>query len=238
MFSLSHLLSVTFLICVFTATSVLACSCSDYNVTPFQEFRSSKAVFDGEIVGHRDIVHNAENEVIERIFRIRVIETFKGVGTKEVEVSAGETRGMCYLEFPRRAVFYTYDNGKFLGTGMCSRTFRNSTDDVFYLRRAAKGEAEPSVYGRVVSKETIDPTRLSKLRVVLERDGTKIESRLDPQGRFEFKNIQPGMITVSVRPFQNISSKSVTLQLTADYWWEDWKRQSFYLDLELQPLKK
>lgn len=81
------------------AVSVSACSCLPLP-TPNEAFREAKVVFAGKVLSSNvppyEQLRDQGYTAIESVFRFAVEESFKGVKTTEIEISAGNTGTSCY----------------------------------------------------------------------------------------------------------------------------------------------
>src|ERR1044072_7297612 len=114
------------------AVSVRACSCLPLP-TPYEAFREATVVFAGKVVGANvppdEQLHAQGYTSTGSVFRFVVEESFKGVKTAEVEISAGSTGTSCYAGFMVGASYLVYgytSSGPSAGTppygGECTRT--------------------------------------------------------------------------------------------------------------------
>ena len=190
-----------------------ACSCMGPN-PPCQAVWQAGAVFTGEIVSVTDVDRTFEGQpsVVARgrRARVRVLESFRGTQTGEVDVFTGAGGGDCGFGFVQgaRYLIYAYrePNGR-LGTGICTRTalVAKATEDLDYLRGPAR---EPAVFGRIFGRAERqvpaaevegppDRSPYADARITVTGGGRSYRATTAADGRYEVR-VPPGEYQVSV----------------------------------------
>jgi hypothetical protein len=201
----------------FAAGNLFACSCG--NMPPvYENFKESFAVFTGKVVGSKDIIvkkieeYGEKKEYFdkERIFEFEIIEAFKGVKGRKVNISNGSLNSMCREDFEIGESYLVYARGKdekkLVSNNFCSRNenLAQSQTQIYFIRELLKGKPEPQFYGSVHRNDTfpntIDfrATALDSMKVVLIGKEKTIESLTDKNGIFRFTNIPEGEYKVKI----------------------------------------
>ncbi|MBV9924620.1 MAG: hypothetical protein JOZ96_06215 [Acidobacteria bacterium] len=204
--------SAVLLLPLFAGTA-RACQCLPLP-PPYEAFRKAKVVFTGKAINANvppaDQLRAQGYTAIESVFRFVVEESFKGVSTAEVEVTAGNTGTSCYwggFEVGESYLIYGYDfpdspltNGALPFAGACTRSnvLAWAQDELHYLRSMLRGAREPRVYGSVtrvdnsLSEELSVPTPLKGVKVVVEGGGRRFVAVTDERGRYSLAKVPDG----------------------------------------------
>lgn len=196
----------------FTGTAS-ACSCMPLP-PPYEAFKEAKVVFAGKVISSNvppdEQLHAQGYTVIESVFRFAVEESFKGVKTAEVEISAGSTGTSCYAGFRvgESYLVYGYDYSGSAPTsatlpygGTCTRTsgLAGAQDDIHYLRSMLRGVPEPRVYGSLkrIDDDLGNPasssvTPLEGIKIIVEGEKRRFEAVTDKQGLFSLDKVPDG----------------------------------------------
>lgn len=189
-----------------------ACSCFSGG-PPCQSFGNTSAVFSGKVESITDVpreyspVAGRKFTVIDKKVTFSIIESFRGVSEKTIEVTTSSQSSACGYPFEvgQEYVVYAYQNketGK-LGTGICTRTrlLAKAEEDLQYFREIAKGPKDISVYGqvfRVFTRKNDEPYRkpepLANITVSLS-NGEKVTT--DEKGNYRFDKLLPQEYTVT-----------------------------------------
>ena len=196
------------------AVSVSACSCMPLP-PPYEAFKEAKVVFAGKVISSNvppyEQLHDKGYTAIESVFRFAVEESFKGVKTAEVEISAGNTGTSCYwggFTVGESYLIYGYDysgsaltSGSLPFAGACTRTngLAWAQDDLHYLRSMLKGALEPRVYGSLtrIDNDLSKPksslaTPLEGIKIIVEGEKRRFEAVTDKQGLFSLAKVPDG----------------------------------------------
>ena len=186
-----------------------ACLCGA-RATPYGEFKDARAVFVGKVISSKDISTTQKwgDRTIpdtERVFRLSVIESFKGPKTETLDINVGSINTDCYQGFAIGHTYLVYAFGSSdskLSAGICSRTntLLYALGDLHYIHNLLKGVPEPRVYGSVVrvdsdlsgSKSGQRVTPLSGIKIIIEGEGGKFEVFTDAQGLYNLARIPDG----------------------------------------------
>ena len=142
-----------------------------------------------------------------------VLERFRGVTTRTVDVRTGSGGGDCGYPFKEGIEYLVFasvnESTGELATGICSRTqpAAAADEDLAYARAVASGSAPAGrVFGEVLlgaralssSQRAVQPQAMPNVRVSLERNGLTTEAVSDPQGKFAVDGLNPGTYAVSI----------------------------------------
>lgn len=194
-----------------TPGSVQACSCAPTR-SACQALWNAGAVFAGEVIDITNLDPKKKPPAPDtRRVRIKVLETFAGAQSDEVEVFTAPDGAMCGYPFTRGdryLVFaYEYADGS-LGVSICSPT-RHMTrfnGDLSYLRSLKAAKAPLGrlrgrvtyVVGSPAGSGAGRPRPFDGARIAASADGRTIDVVTDREGRFEIL-APPGRYKVDVR---------------------------------------
>ena len=160
------------------------------------------------------------------VVQFTVEESLKGVETKTVEVVTGG--GCAYtFETGERYLVYAYKedsptnirgipltqiSGGFslsvpLSTMLCTRTqpLKQAIDDLELIRALNTGKPETRIFGRVIdhTRQPDDPSPfylrpMAGVTIKAENENNHYEAQTDSDGRYQFRNIKPGVYKVTV----------------------------------------
>jgi len=196
---------------VVTMTAVLvprfAAACTCMGKRPVCEAAwDPGAVFAGKVVA---IEQNAGGDLFaNRRVRFQVVEAFRGVATKEIDVYTGAGGGDCGYSFIVGASYlvYAYQEAARLTTGICSRTQRlaGAAEDLAYLRNLPEnGALGATILGTVydrdrnISREpgSVQLGGAAGLRIAVNCEGLTFSATTDPDGRFKVEGVPVGQCT-------------------------------------------
>lgn len=207
------LLLTAFLLWGWTAAS--ACICGEPSAC--EANAGADAVFVGQVTriideGVGDT--NSSEQFGKFIVQFKVQEGFRGLESKEVELSAGGTscdytfeRGQRYLVFARR-----FDGGP-LRTSLCSgtRLLSEAQPSLEYLR-GSRAERGATVQGSV-ERVVIDPTTaegkllaFNGVKVTVKGEKGEYRGTTAADGTFRIPNVPAGIYRVSTEPTANFVS--------------------------------
>lgn len=162
----------------------------------------------------------------QSVVQFTVEEPLKGVETKTVEVVTGS--GCAYrFETGERYLVYAYKHDSPttlrgmplilisggsslavpLSTMLCTRTqpLKQAVDDLELIRALNAGKPETRIFGRVIdhTPQPNDPSPFSSrfmagVTVKAENENNHYEAQTDNDGRYQFRNIKPGVYKVTV----------------------------------------
>lgn len=207
------LLLTAFLLCGWTAAS--ACICGERS--PCEANAGADAVFVGRVTriideGAGDT--NSSEQFGKFIVQFKVAEAFRGLESKEVELSAGGTscdytfaRGQSYLVFAHR-----FEGGP-LRTSLCSgtRLLSEAQPSLEYLRGAraergatVQGSVERAVFDRATAEGKVEV--VSGARVTVKGEGGEYRGTTAADGSFRIRNVPAGIYRISTEPTSNFVS--------------------------------
>ena len=190
-----------------------ACTCGPLP-TPYEAFKEARVVFAGKVVSSNvpayDQLRAGDYTAVESVFRFAVTESFKGVRTAEIEITAGNTGTSCYggLTVGNTYLVYGYDfpssaltSGALPYAGTCTRTngLTWAQDDVHYLRSMLRGAPEPRVYGSLTRMDN-DPDKpksgvavpIEGVKIIVEGGKRRFEAVTDKRGLFKLDKVPDG----------------------------------------------
>jgi hypothetical protein len=196
-------------ILVVHSTDAFACTC--LGPTPVCEtFWKTPVVFSGEVLDISSTPSKRELPLLaNRTVRLRVLESWRGGVSGEIDVVTGSGGGDCGYQFERgkRYLVFAMQHGGVLSTSICSRTqpLADAQDDLAYVRRPFP----PSAGGRIYGKATFRLTDLSYsarptthpvagYEVVLKSGATERRATTDNQGAYQFDGVPAGKHTLEL----------------------------------------
>lgn len=194
------LLTISFILLPYFARPVHACQCLQSR-PPCAAYWEADAVFAGLVtnVSPNDEEHKAGNYSGERKVTFSLINAYRGVHGKEVEIQS--TMSSCEYEFEKGKRYFVYayrnaSNNK-LGTYACSRTTRlsNATEDMAFIS-SLSGSATGSLILGVISEDNYTPVK--KVRVIARGNKNWYETSTDDNGRFRIAVPNSGKYTVHI----------------------------------------
>ncbi len=190
-----------FLISPFFVQNLLACSCNP-RPSIYDSFNNSQAVFTGKIISTEDVKINYS---VERRYRVKLLENFKGDASKEITISAGDIGSSCFwgaYDVGESYLIYSYgrDDEVFSAGRACSRIARleDAADQIFFIRELLKGKPESQVYGRVVIQENdlqtneLKERSLAGFEVTVKSKLKTFKTTTDKDGFYRFNNLPFG----------------------------------------------
>jgi hypothetical protein len=195
-----------------TAPRLQACECTRIGQA-CQMAGAEDGVFLGKVVS---VSSRPERQPPGYILRnhvtFEVVESFKGVAARTVEVVTGSGDGDCGYGFQkgREYLVYASRNGATtLSTSICSRTApaEQANSDLAYLRSLAKGGPSARVFGFVTAFQPLlgvalrwtekAPLPIANVPIRLESQGTSRQTTTDAAGGYVFDGLSAGEFTVS-----------------------------------------
>jgi hypothetical protein len=170
---------------------------------------TTAAIFSGRVL----TVHSSQPKKGPFIPRTRVrfavVEAFKGVSDKEIEVETGGGGGDCGYRFRQGSEYLVYAHapgqGGALAVSSCSRTgpLESAANDLAYLRAAFNSNAPLGrIAGTLVFEDQPGSDRrgtpVTRVPVVIERDGVRSTDVTDTGGHFAVEGLDAGRYTISV----------------------------------------
>lgn len=200
------------------ASPAYACSCLDPG-PPCQAYWNSSVAFSGTPLSVTRVeVEWKGNKMVQRLFRFRVEEAFRGVEGKEVEVLTGAWGGDCGYDFQPGTKYLVYGGrvqGKpWIGTSICTRTrpLSEAAEDLSFMRGLTGAAAGGEIYGSArrysVNPETgvwEEAGAITGAKVTATSGGRSVDEVTDADGGYSFKGLTPGKYTVSVTLPPNLS---------------------------------
>ena len=185
-----------------------ACSCA-WPGRACTALARTTVVFSGRVSSIGE-VRTAEGYT-QVLVRFDVLESFKGVNGKTVEVTTGQGGGDCGIRFERGVEYLVYahywDKTDRLYTGICTRTakLKDAGEDVDYLRRRDDPALGKGILGQIEKLRRVpaDGTYtewdgwLTGARVVVSQGSTKWETATDNKGQFRVWGLAPGRYRLS-----------------------------------------
>lgn len=183
---------------IFCFQSVSACSCG-ISPPPCSEYAESEAVFVGKVIKISEVTEENLYQNIE----VEVIQNFKGVESKKVWTSIGQT-SCDYEDFEVGKTFLIYGNlGRedktYFGTSYCSRTreYKEDLSDFKFLNQIDSSKPFFLISG-LIKKGYDNPLTGIKARV--EDNKKQIVGKSDEDGNFDIKVSKEGKYKVTVYP--------------------------------------
>ncbi len=156
MIKLSCQLAAAIIIIFFAGLTspTLACTCVRVG-PPCQAYWNSPVVFVGTPLSvSRITVESAGHKRLQRLFRFRVEEAFRGVERAELEVLTGAWGGDCGYDFQSGTKYLVYGRKlpetRRVHTSICTRTrpLSEASEDLSYIRSIGKMSPGGLIYGR------------------------------------------------------------------------------------------
>lgn len=204
---LLKIISFFVLLFILQTINIIACTCAE-NPGIYESFDNAAAVFSGKVVslknvdgGYFYVDNNGNKEFIktkDRIYRFQLIESFKGVKEKFVDLNLREFNPNCQAYFVVGESYLIYarknKDDNILRDGPCSRStgLDGAEDQIKIIREKLAGIPEAKIYGNVFISEN-DPNstgyiykNLENLTVILQSEEKRFETKTDKSGTFKF----------------------------------------------------
>jgi hypothetical protein len=207
------LLSFLLIIAPFFVVNIFACTCGP-NPPIYDAFEGSDAVFTGKVLGYKDIKtkeieenedgEDEEYDITERVFRFEIIEIFKGVKGKFVEINLGRTDTSCSFNYVKDFNYLIYarldDDENILRDGACSLStlLESAQAQISFIREKLKRVPQSQIYGAVVRSDTFPNSTKSRLtliegiKIILEGKDKSFETLTDKNGLYRFNRVPDG----------------------------------------------
>ncbi len=208
---LGFLLALTLL----SAAEAYACSCMFGGGAVCQDYWQASSVFLGTVIDSKVVtVKRGEYDTQQRVVRLSLDETFRGVEGAQVEVHTGLGGGDCGFSFKQSQQYLVYATdfeGK-LYTGICSRTkeIAKAVADLEYMRGLKTAKTGGAVYGEVAAyKSNEKGERVTKphagVKIIIDGPEKK-EIATDAKGAYRVEGLPAGEYTVKIAPPEGMTS--------------------------------
>jgi hypothetical protein len=206
--------------CFLLALSLLSvaeaygCDCMFGGGAVCQDYWKAAAVFVGTVIDSKVVtVKRGDYDTQQRLVRLSLDETFRGVEGAQVEILTGMGGGDCGFGFKQTQQYLVYAvefEGK-LYTGICNRTkeISKAAADLAYMRVLKNAKAGGAVYGEVTANKRDEKgERVSQpARAKIIIDGPELrEISTDAKGAYRVDGLPAGDYTVKIVPPEGMTT--------------------------------
>lgn len=201
-----------FLISPFAISNIFGCLCDELP-SIYPSFEQASVVFSGKALNLKEIkIDGSEiqkNEAVyegyikEKVYQFKVLENFKGVNEKDIEVNAGDVGTSCEVGFDvgQEYLVYGFERGGKLYREICSRTepLKFAADQIYFIRQLLENKPEPLIYGSVIRRDIISHSlsqtivNLAGIKIKIEEENGKVyQTKTDKNGIFAIEKLPIG----------------------------------------------
>ena len=209
----------------FANSRAAACDCAFGGGEVCQDYWQASAVFVGTVIdSHRITVNEGSYSHEERVVRLSLDESFRGVEGAETEVLTGLSGDECGFGFRQTQQYLVYayrsDKDNRLYTSICTRTksISEAAADLVYIHGLNKAKPGATVRGEVMKYLRNEAGNLANqplvgITVSLKGE-SKYETTTDARGRYSMNSIPPGEYTVMVAAPQGLAARGPDKKVT------------------------
>lgn len=196
--NLNFLIGFLFILSPTFIQNLFGCSCLPSS-SVYESFNNSKAVFTAKILSTED---KKNNDYTEKLYKVRILENFKGISEKEIIISAGVIESSCYFggyTVGESYLIYAFQGNEYIlnAENACSliTQLKDAQDQILFIRDLLDKKTESLVYGSVYINENDLTTSLLKQSALVGIEVQAISKRkvfksiTDKNGVYRFKNL-------------------------------------------------